>query len=138
VFEFMMEEFLRQVVLAARPLARAGELAVPRYLEAVGELLGADPAPGAGECLDGRAAAYLRLAEPAVWPLAERAAEADPARVPARIRDLARGLIARQALPSFRLAARAEAAIEPALAQTDLVLDRDYAVIDLRTTVYPD
>src|SRR5690606_7996521 len=42
------------------------------------------------------------------------------------------------ALPSFRLAARAEAAIEPALAQTDLVLDRDYAVIDLRTTVYPD
>lgn len=100
VFEFMMEELLRQVISGFNTLHGDPELrtAVPRYLGAVAALCDSTiRSTDAFITVNWRD--YFALSEPDIWHLITSLAAASPTKVPRQARMLAEMLLKREKLP---------------------------------------
>ncbi len=136
VFEFMMEEFTRRAILALDTLDEPVRSAVPSYLLAVSELLGARDGPGTSGFIDSNMRAYTGMDEPSIWHLVAAVADSGASSIPARLGELARMLVFRRLLPSYRLVPGCEERLTATLADEGMVSGEDFAIIDLRTTLY--
>ncbi len=137
VFEFMMEEFTRRTILALDTLDEPVRSAVPCYLLAVSELLGARNAPGGTSgFIASNMRAYIGMDEPSIWHLVAAVADSGATSIPARLGELARMLVFRRLLPAYRLAPDCDEPLTAALTREGMVSGEDFAIIDLRTTLY--
>jgi hypothetical protein len=137
VFEFMMEELLREVingfdVLHVDPELR---LAIPRYLGAVAALCGS-----AARSTDAFIAAnwrdYFTLSESDIWHLVTSLAAASPTKIPRRARMLAEMLLKREKLPYHPVLPGMAEVLRQKLVLDGFEENEDYALIDLGTTIY--
>ena len=136
VFEFMMEEFTRRTIIALDALDGPARAAVPSYLRAVSGLLGTGEAPDTSGFIAANMPAYVGMDEPSIWHLVATIADTDESAVPARLGELARMLIFRRLLPSYRLRPESDEQLAATLTNEGMVSGEDFAIVDLRTTMY--
>lgn len=137
VFEFMIEELLRQVICEFDMLHVDPELrtAIPRYLGAVAALRDS-AVRSTDECVAANWRDYFALSEPDIWHLVASLAAASPAKVPRRARMLAEMILKRAKLPYRSVLPGMAEVLQQKLVLDGFKEDEDYALIDLRTTVY--
>jgi hypothetical protein len=137
VFEFMMEELLRQVIggfdmLHVDPELRA---AIPRYLRAVAALCDSTI-----DSTDAFIAAnwwdYFALSELDIWHLVTSLTAASPTKVPRRTRMLAEMLLKREKLPYRPVLPGMAEVLRQKLVVDGFKENEDYAFIHLGTTIY--
>jgi hypothetical protein len=137
VFEFMMEEFLRQVVLGVDQLATDSDMrpAVPPYLRSLAGLVASEGAPIAGFVAQ-KWREYFALAEPDIWHLITVLAAGNPMVVPPRAKLLAQMLLRREKLVYWQVLPGMAEVLAEKLLLDGLQQGKDVSLIDARTTVY--
>lgn len=137
VFEFMMEELLRQVIREFGMLHMEPELraAIPRYLGAVAALRDS-AVRSTDEFVAANWRDYFALSEPDIWHLVASLAAASPAKVPRRARMLAEMILKREKLPYRSVLPGMAEVLRQKLVLDGFKEDEDYALINLLTTVY--
>ncbi len=137
VFEFMMEELLRLVISSLPVLNRDPELrsAIPRYFAAVSALRDSS-VRSPEDFVAAHWRDYFALSEPDVWHLVQRLATTASATVPKQIKMLAEMILKREKLPYWLVLPGMDQVLREKLLSDGFKLGEDYALIDLRTTVY--
>jgi hypothetical protein len=137
VFEFMMEELLRQVISGFDMLHGDPELrvAIPRYLCSVATIC-KSTVHSTDEFIAANWRDYFALSEPDIWHLVTSLAAASPTKVPRQARMLAEMLLKREKLP-YRLVLPGMAEVlRQKLVSDGFKENEDHALLDLGTTVY--
>ncbi|MEM9987864.1 MAG: hypothetical protein AAF804_22470, partial [Bacteroidota bacterium] len=134
VLEFMMEEFLREVMRAIKgeeALPPSLEPFVPEYLRLLAEFNG-----DATSFMQASRKDYLELTEDSIWILARRLVAVQNG--PQTATALAKKILTRDLLPHFPIEAGKAELLETTLAENGYAIKRDYAILTLETTLYKE
>ncbi len=133
VLEFMMEHFLRLMIEHIDEIKSTCSIApfVPPYLKRVEAAVrqGIDKATLMAEGYQD----YIRLTEDAIWSLVSVAADSEAVPV---IQSLAHKLLVREILPHFAVNTGKRELLRETLLQEGLVENREFHLLDLKTTMY--
>jgi hypothetical protein len=137
VFEFMMEELLRQVISGFDMLHGDPELraAIPRYLSAVAALCDST-IHSTDEFIAANWRNYFALSEPDIWHLVTSLAAASPTKIPRRARMLAEMILKREKLPYRPVLPGMAEVLRQKLVFDGFKENEDHAFINLGTTIY--
>lgn len=133
VLEFMMDHFLRLVIERMDEINAAYSIApfVPLYLKRVAAAVqqGIDKVTLMTEGYQD----YIRLTEDAIWSLVSAAADIEAVPV---IQSLAHKLLVREILPHFAVNTGKRELLRETLLKEGLVENREFHLLDLKTTMY--
>jgi HD superfamily phosphohydrolase len=135
VFEYMMEQFIREAIAKADDWRANPALAssVPEYLIAMAAAVGADPPPDKQEFVQQHWKTYRDLTEDSIWHLATRVANLAPTGLP---RQLAELLLSRKSLAYRSVQAEKANQLSEALKDAGFELNRDYGLVRVASTPY--
>jgi len=137
LFEFMMEELLRQVVRDVDKLKTVAECRefIPSYLESV-STIGHSPPESKQKFMESNWKQYFAMTEPDIWSLVASLARSTAGGVPKRLQSLARMILTRQKLPYWVVRGGMAPVLREKLASDGFGSGKEFALVRFATTVY--
>jgi len=139
VLEYMMERFIREVLMNSDPLTRSPEVSglIPSYFRAVTSLIQDGQRYNKQDFLINNLSDYIQLTEDPVWTLLSAMARYSGDLGSAELaRTLAQKLSVRHVLPHYVIEPGKMRLLTRRLTDEGFIWDEDFAIVKLKTTTY--
>lgn len=139
VLEFMMEQFIREVLRNYDAITAIQEMSglMPDYFTAVAKLMKNGKAYDKEQFLTDNLASYVALTEDSVWSLLSAIARKEMrSKEASNLQRLARMLLTREVLSHYAIQSGKEVLLEAQLKTAGFIKDKDFSITQVKTTMY--